>query len=236
MSSGSDSPSFHSLRLTLLRHAGGIVAPCFIIPCLTLLLPGDLAGIVFSEIVFLASWITVIGVLLYDGQCVEGKTTSSGMAASLSDSPRLTLLRLMGGIAALGLAFASLPMELSVALAVTGISVLVYDGLRLPVVTGGRGGRRWLPWVVWFLALAAGPVIIYVFGSLHKHTGPPAYGVPQPWPYYVVGRLASAHGYVSVIAWFSVIVLTRGYRRWFAWAAIFEMGVLADSSALAARH
>ena len=59
---------------------------------------------------------------------------SSGMASPSSDSPRLTLLRLMGGIAALGVAFAFLPMEYAVGLAVTGISVLVYDGLRLPVV------------------------------------------------------------------------------------------------------
>ncbi len=219
MSSGSDSPSIHSPRLTLLRHVGGIVASCFIIPCLALLLPGDFAGVVF-----VALGITVIGVLLYDGQCVEEETRSSGIASSFPDPPRLTLLRLMGGIAALGVAFAFLPMEYSVALAVT-VSVLVYDGLRLPVVTGGRGVRRWLPWVVWFLALAAWPVIIYVFGSLHRHTGTPNYGAgPQPWAYYVVGRLAFAHLCVSAIACLVVVVLTRGYRRWFAWAAILEIG------------
>lgn len=220
MSSGSDSPSIHSPRLTLLRHVGGVVASCFIIPCLALPLPGESSGVVFVVL-----GITVIGVLLWDGQCVEDETMSSGMASPSSDSPRLTLLHLMGGIAALGLAFASLPMEYSVGLAVTGISVLVYDGLRLPVVTGGGGVRRWLPWVVCFLALAPWPVIFYVFGSLHRHTGTPNYGGgPQPWAYYVVGRLAFAHLCVWAIAWLAVVVMTRGYRRWFAWAAILEMG------------
>ena len=50
----------------------------------------------------------------------------------------------------------------------------------------------------------------------------------------MVRRLAVAHFGVTVIAWFAVLVLTRGYRRWIAWAVILAIGVYTALVALGA--
>ena len=161
---------------------------------------------------------------------------SSEFLPSLSDSQRLKILNLIMVVYVFAIAFALLPLALFVGLAVTvavtaavtWISVLVYDGLRLPVVTDGGRVRRCLPcWVVWFLMLVTCPIAITYIGEAYRHTGPPDFGhqFPLPWAYLMVRRLAVAHVGVTVIAWFAVLVLTRGYRRWLAWAVILVVGV-----------
>ena len=157
---------------------------------------------------------------------------SSEFLPSLSDSQRLKILYLILVVYAFAMAFLFLPIDLfgglAVTVAVTWISVLVYDGLRLPVVTdGGRVRRSFLCSAVWLLMLLPCPIAISYIGEAYRHTGPPDFGhrFPRPWAYIVVGELASAHFVATVIAWFAVLVLTRGYRRWLAWAVILVVGV-----------
>ncbi len=157
---------------------------------------------------------------------------SSEFFPSLSDSQRLKILHLILVGYAFAFAFACLPIDLFVGLAVTvavtWISVLGYDGLRLPVMTDGGHVRRWLPpWVVWSLMLVTCPIAISYIGEVYRHTGPPDFGhqFPLPWAYLMVRRLAVAHLGVTVIAWFAVLVLTRGYRRWLAWAVVLAVSV-----------
>ncbi len=170
---------------------------------------------------------------------------SSEFLPSLSDSQRLKILYLILVVYAFALAFLFLPIDLfgglavtvAVTVAVTWISVLVYDGLRLPVVTdGGRVRRSFLCSAVWLLMLLPCPIAISYIGEAYRHTGPPDFGhrFPLPWAYLMVGRLASAHFWVTVIAWFAVIVLTRGYRRWLAWAVILAVGVYTTIVAIGA--
>ncbi len=124
--------------------------------------------------------------------------------------------------------FVGLAVTVVVTVVVSWISALVYDGLRLPVMSDGGHVRRWLPcWVVWFLMLVTCPIAITYIGEAYRHTGTPDFGhqFPPPWAYLMVGRLASAHFWVTVIAWFAVLVLTRGYLRWLAWAVILVVGV-----------
>jgi len=159
---------------------------------------------------------------------------SSEFLPSLSDSQRLKILHLI--LVGYAFAFACLPIDLFVGLAVTvavtvavtWISVLVYDGLRLPVVTDrGRVRRSFLCAAVWFLMLLPCPIAISYIGEAYRHTGPPdfAHEFPTPWAFLMVGRLASAHFWVTIIAWFAVLVLTRGYRRWLAWAVVLAVSV-----------
>ncbi len=124
--------------------------------------------------------------------------------------------------------FVVLAVTVVVTVAVTWISVLVYDGLRLPVVTDrGRVRRSFLCAAVWFLMLVTCPIAISYIGEAYRHTGPPdfAHEFPTPWAFLMVGRLASAHFWVTIIAWFAVLVLTRGYRRWLAWAVVLAVSV-----------
>jgi hypothetical protein len=147
---------------------------------------------------------------------------------------RLTLNRIMVAIAALAFAFAFLPIELSGALAVAVFGILVLQGLRLPLITDADGVRRWLPWVLWSLSLAACPVAITVVGTVFEHTGPPAFNGPRPWAARVVDRLCYAHLWVSAVASIAVVVLSRGGYRWLAWASILGIGVLATLVGLGA--
>jgi hypothetical protein len=133
----------------------------------------------------------------------------------------------MAVIALLALAFAFLPVLLSAALAVTVVGILVLQGLRLPPITDGGGVRRWLPWVLWSLALATCPIATGVVGTVYEHTGPPAFSGARPWAARVVDGLAFAHLGVSVVASVAVVVLTRSGYRWLAWAAILAIGVFA---------
>ena len=161
---------------------------------------------------------------------------SSEFLPSLSDSQRLKILYLILVVYAFALAFAVLPIDLFGGLAgtaagtaaVTWISVLVYDGLCLPVVTdGGRARRSFLCSAVWFLMLLPCPIAITYIGEAYRHTGPPDFGhqFPRPWAYLMVERLASTHFGVTVVTWFAVLVLTRGYRRWLAWAVVLAVSV-----------
>jgi hypothetical protein len=113
----------------------------------------------------------------------------------------------MAVIAILGLGFAFLPILLSVVLAITMVGSLVLQGMRLPPVTDRRGVWKWLPWVLWSLALAACPIAIEVIGEEYVNTGPPALGGPLPWAARVVDNLGLAHLGVSVVASVSVVVL-----------------------------
>jgi hypothetical protein len=140
---------------------------------------------------------------------------------------RYTLGHCMAVIALLAFAFASLPILLSSALAVTVVGILVLQGLRLPPITDGVGVRRWLPWVLWSLALATCPIATGVVGSLYEHPGPPAFSGPRPWAARLVEGLGFAHMGVSVVASVGVVLLTRGGYCWLAWAAIFAIGMFA---------
>jgi hypothetical protein len=131
-------------------------------------------------------------------------------------SPPLTLRRIMAVIAALALAFAFLPILLSAALAVTVVGILVLEGLRLPLITDGGGVRRWLPWVLWSLALATCPIATAVVGTLYEHTGPPAFSGPRPWDARVVDGLAFAH--------LSVRRLSCGSRADAGWLPLVGLG------------
>ena len=84
-----------------------------------------------------------------------------GIDSSPPHSPPLTLSCIMGAIAVSALAFAFLALPLSVALTVAVFGILVLQGMRA-LVTGGGGARRWLPWLLWSLALLACPVAIAV--------------------------------------------------------------------------
>jgi hypothetical protein len=151
-----------------------------------------------------------------------------GIDSSPPHSPPLTLRRLVGAIAVSALAFAYLPPVLSVALTVTVFGILVLQGMRLPLVTSGGGVWRWLPWVLWSLALMACPVAITVVGTTHSVPHEMyicAAAGPLPWIHRVVDGLCFVHFVVSVVASVAVVVLTRGGHRWLAWAAILAHGV-----------
>lgn len=155
-------------------------------------------------------------------------------ATSSSHSPPLTMSRLMVAIGALSLAFAFLPTILSSALAVAVVGNLILQGMR-PAVLSDRGGTwRWLPWVIWSLALATCPIATAVVGTLYEHTGPPATAGPRPWAARVVDGLMFAHLGVSVVASVVVVILTRGVHRWLAWAAILAILVFAGFIGLGA--
>jgi hypothetical protein len=127
----------------------------------------------------------------------------------------------MGAIAGLALAFAFLPTLLSVALTVAVVGVLALEGMRLPLITSGSGPHRWLPWVIWTLALLTCPVAMYAIGALYRRVGPPSYDVVAA---RVVEALGLAHLVVSVVASIAVVILTRGFFRWLAWAAVIVIG------------
>jgi hypothetical protein len=95
--------------------------------------------------------------------------------------------------------------------------------MHLSLVTRRGGVWRWLPWVLWSLALTACPVAITVVGALYENHGPPD---DNRWPARVVYGLGWAQWGVSVIAAIAVIVLTRGPYRWLAWAAILVIGMV----------
>jgi hypothetical protein len=134
---------------------------------------------------------------------------------------RLTLSRVMTATAGLALAFAFLPATLSVAFAVTVLGVLTLDGMHVPQVTRGSGVRRWLPWLIWSLALTACPAAIAVVGPVYQHHGPSVYD-------RIVTRVVNGLGFVqlglSVIASIVVVVLTPNSYRWLAWAAVLTVG------------
>lgn len=149
----------------------------------------------------------------------------SGNFASPLRAPPLTLRALLGAIAGLALAFAILPLDLSVPLAVAVSGILALQGMRLPVITKRAGARRWLPWVAWSLMLAACPVAIGVVGVMYPRAGPPAFTGPRPWATRVVDALFYCQLAVSVAASWSVVFLVRDGRRWIAWGAIVAVGV-----------
>ena len=161
-----------------------------------------------------------------------------GIDSSPPPSPPLTLRRLMGAIAVSALAFAYLPPILSVALTVTVFGILVLSRMRLPLVTSGGGVWRWLPWVLWSLALMACPVAITVVGTTHgvpheTYINSAFFPGPLPWIHRVVDGLCFAHLGISVVASVAVVVLTRGGYRWLAWAAILRTACLPCSWACA---
>src|SRR4051812_38224269 len=92
------------------------------------------------------------------------------VASSIPPSPPLKLRHTMAVIAALALTFAFLPIGLSVMWAVAVVGILVLQGLRLPLVTDGGGVRRWLPWMIWSLALAVCPIAVAIVGNLYQYT------------------------------------------------------------------
>jgi hypothetical protein len=100
---------------------------------------------------------------------------SSDVRSSLPPSKRLTLRRIMGAIAGSALAFASLPWFLSIPLVVAVFGILGLDGIHPPLVTSGGGVRRWVPWAVWSLGLAACPIAMAVLDTVYEHGGPPVY-------------------------------------------------------------
>ncbi len=154
------------------------------------------------------------------------------------------------------LAFASLPWFLSIPLVVAVFGILGLDGIHPPLVTSGGGVRRWAPWTVWSLGLAACPIAMAVLDTVYEHGGPPAYDrwvarvlESQPGPQLrrvlagqaqlrrgvpvydrsvrrVLERLILAHLGIMVIASVAVVVLTAGSYRWWAWAAILVVAVL----------
>jgi hypothetical protein len=137
----------------------------------------------------------------------------SDMASPLSDPKRLTLSRIMTAIGGLAVAFAFLPTNLSVALAVSLLGIFALDGMHLPQVTRGDGIRRWFPWLIWALALMACPVAISVVGAVNEHHGPLDYDRVAA---RVVRGLGLAQLGVSVIASIAVVVLARRSLRWLA--------------------
>jgi hypothetical protein len=139
----------------------------------------------------------------------------------------LTLKRLMGAIATAALSFALLPMDLAVALTVAVCGVVGLDGMRVPVVTDRGGVWTWLPWVVWLLFLMACPIAIGVVAAINPPSGPPRFSGPLPRAARIVEGLGYAHAAVSVAAAITVVVLTRGVRRWLAWAGILLVDALA---------
>jgi hypothetical protein len=145
----------------------------------------------------------------------------SDLASFSTRSERLTLGRIMGAAAGVAVGFAFLPWLLSVPVAVLGIFVL--GGIRVPLVKSGSGARRWLPWVLWSMALAACPVSITVVGALYEYQGPPIY---DRFAKRVVDGLSFAHLWVSVIASIAVMVLTRGSYRWLGWAVVVAVAML----------
>jgi hypothetical protein len=116
--------------------------------------------------------------------------------------------------------FAFLPLPLSIPVAVAVFGVIVLGGMQLPVVTSGSGVRRWLPWVLWFLALMACPVAMVVVRWVCESHEPP---IRDDWVDRVLARLGVAHLGVSAIASLAVVVLTRGVYRLLAWAAILAI-------------
>ena len=120
-------------------------------------------------------------------------------------------------------AFASLPWVLSIPLVVAAFGILGLDGCHSPLVTSVGGVRRWVPWAVGWLGLAACPIAISVVDTVYEYHGPPAY---DRWAAHVVRWLGLAHLGVMVIASVGVVVLTAGSYRWLAWAAILAVGVL----------
>jgi hypothetical protein len=100
---------------------------------------------------------------------------SADVSSSLHPSKRLTLRRIMGAIAGSALAFASLPWFLSIPLVVAVLGILGLDGIHPPLVTSGGGVRRWVPWAVWSLGLAACPIAMAVLDTVYEHGGPPFY-------------------------------------------------------------
>lgn len=172
---------------------------------------------------------------------------SSDVSSTLPPSKRLTLRCIMGAIAGSALAFASLPWFLSIPLVVAVFGILGLDGIHPPLVTSGGGVRRWVPWAVWSLGLAACPIAIAVLGTVYKHGGPPVYDrwvasvlesrpghaqlrrgdqVYDRWVGSVLERLILAHLGIMVIASVAVVVLTTDSYRWAAWAAILAVGML----------
>ena len=129
----------------------------------------------------------------------------------------------MGAIAGAAIAFACLPSLLSISLVVAVFGVLGLEGLHPPLVTSGRGLRRWVPWAVWSLGLAACPIALAVVGTVYERHGPPVYDRRAT---RVVEWFAFAHLVVMVIASVAVVILTAGSYRWLAWAVILTVGML----------
>ncbi|MFO0959720.1 MAG: hypothetical protein U0800_20165 [Isosphaeraceae bacterium] len=138
--------------------------------------------------------------------------------------PGLSLIRIMVASAALAVAFSFLHVVLSLTLAISVLGVLALLGLRLPVITDRGGVMRWLPWVLWSLALLTCPGATFVMGNIYHHTSTRAISAgPTPRAAVVVERLFFVHLGVSSIAAMAVVVLTRGGYRWSAWAIIVLM-------------
>ena len=153
---------------------------------------------------------------------------------STAHRPPLRLAHVMAGVAVTALILAAFPNVLGLSMAVTVFGILILQGMRLPLVTRGNGIRRWLPWAAWGMLLAACPAAMVVVGIAFPHVGQPAYVGPRPWAANVVDGLCAAHLGASVIASISVVLLAEGGSRWFAWAGVLAMGVVAAFAALGA--
>src|SRR5271166_453077 len=111
-----------------------------------------------------------------------------------------------GWIAASALASALLLPRLSMAVPSAVCGIFMLQRLRLPLVTGGGGVRRWLSWVLWSLALLACPLAIAAVMACAHRTGTGLHA----WAAHVVDVLWVAHLGVLVLAAVAVVVLTRG--------------------------
>jgi hypothetical protein len=131
----------------------------------------------------------------------------------------------MGAVAASAIFFALLPTPFAVALTVAVCGVVVLDGMRLPVVTEGNGAWRWLPWMIWLLALLGCPIATRVV-EFYRSVGAPGFCGPLATLQLVDG-LVLAHLAIFVVASIAVVVLTRGPRRWLAWTAMVVIGIVA---------
>ncbi len=159
---------------------------------------------------------------------------SEGIPTSLLHPRRLTIAQILGSVAALAVAFAVLPWVLSIALAIAVCGVLALEGLPVPLITSGGRLWRWFPWIIWWVALAASPVMIVLIGYLFEWNGPPATFGPRPWAACLVVSLFYTHLAVSVVTSWAVIFLVRGPGRWVAWGAIILVGIITGFVALGA--
>jgi hypothetical protein len=140
-------------------------------------------------------------------------------------SKALTLFDMMIGVAILAFSFAFLWKIFAGAMVVVVLGVYAAKGLRWPVITDRPGVWRWLPWVVWFSMLLVCPVAIGVVEGHFPYSEHPHGSQVR----LRAGKLVEAFGYthlgLSTLAAVAVVVLTRGYYRWLAWAAILLVGV-----------
>ncbi len=143
----------------------------------------------------------------------------------------LTLSEIMVAIAVLAGGYAFLFKGLALILMVTMLGVLVLKGLRLPIITEGQGVRKWLPWVVWSSMLVVCPVAVIVLKARYGHptisfTVVPPMDPGRAWALEMLNVFCYVHVGLSIIAAIAVVVLTRGYGRWIAWAGILFIGII----------